>query len=407
MRILFAGLTPPWPPTNGQRLRNLALLRALAAEGHAVTWISFCDPGDRDKASPGLAPLCTDYHFVELPGSRAAGGRDIVRRALSLFSPRPYGARRFASNDFRESVNRRLTASSYDAIICDDIYVLPNLPVSDCPPLFLNKHDLTHVILRRCAATPGNPLARLYAFLEHLKVRRAERLACASSKAVLTASPIDAGVIRAWNPLTDLVLVPNAIDTAAYHPVPTQASASVLFFGAMDFYPNQDAARFLLAEIWPRVRSAVPEAVLVLAGRDMPERLRTQIEKRPGVRYLPDVPDMRKVVSDASVCVVPLRIGSGTRLKILEAAALARPVVSTAIGAEGLVLESGKEILIADRPGDFAAATISLLRDPDLRQRLGAAARACVHRNYDVRSVRTALATAFERIPLSPAAASR
>jgi glycosyltransferase involved in cell wall biosynthesis len=163
----------------------------------------------------------------------------------------------------------------------------------------------------------------------------------------------------------------------------------------MDWYPNRDAVEFFVSAILPRLRAAVPEARFVVGGRNPSDEFRRRFAATPGIEFTGTVPDMRAEIAKAAVCVVPLRIGSGTRLKILEAAAMAKPVVSTRVGAEGLDFVDGKEIVLADEPKAFAGAVADLLRDASRRRELGQAARRRVEKCYSFPVLRTAVRAAF------------
>ena len=398
MRILFVGLTLPFPPTSGQRLRNLAILRALLADGHEVTWVSFYEPGQGSTGLEEAHSVCKNIVLIPLPGCQTAGLLDAAARLRSLFSSEPHGARRFRSTQMREAVARCLNTEQFDALICDDVYLAGNLPADVAVPVLLNKHDLTCVLFERFSSIVRNPIKRIYALTELPKVRRIEREACRSCDVVLAASPVDCGHVSAMAPQTPVVIVPNAVDLTTYSRSDQPASPQVdlLFFGAMDFYPNQDAVQFLVSEILPRIRRRVPSVTLLVAGRNLPGRLADQLSQSPAVRCMTDVPNMSDVIASASVCVVPLRIGSGTRLKILEAAALKKAVISTSIGAEGLDFTHGKDILIADSAEQFASASVSLLSDTAYRRSIGEAARERVESSFSLQTLRASLAEALD-----------
>ncbi len=396
MRILFVSLAPPFPPTNGQRLRNWALLRALQAEGHAVSLLSFADASW--PAATQLRQVCQSIEFVPLPDTSAPGRRDYWNRLRALASVLPYGAWRFRSAAMRGAVGNALARGQFDTAICDDVYMVQNLPPFPSVPVLLNKHDLTHVILGRYLAYERNPLKRAYGRLECRKLRYWELRACSGVAAVLACSEHDCNLLRRLSPGARLAVVPNVIDVDFYTPFPGDDGQTVLFAGAMDWYPNRDAVEFFASAILPALRQLVCDVRFVVAGRAPAEEVRRRLERVSGVEFTGWVPDIRPLLARAAVCVVPLRIGSGTRLKILEAAATARPVVSTTIGAEGLQFAEGSEILIADAPQDFAVAIAALLSDPPRRRVLGAAARRKAEQVYSLAALRAAVRQALAEL---------
>jgi glycosyltransferase involved in cell wall biosynthesis len=203
------------------------------------------------------------------------------------------------------------------------------------------------------------------------------------------------------------VTVPNVVDLDGVDLGGPEEPSTILFQGGMDWLPNRDAVDFFATAIFPRIRALVPEARLVVAGRNPSPAFVASFAHVPAMRFTGTVPDMRTVIGSAAVSVAPLRIGSGTRLKIIEAAALGKPVVSTRIGAEGLDFVDGEEILLADDPARFAEAVAGLLGDSARRRRIGGAARRRVEQAYSLPALRRALLNAIARLGPDVIAAHR
>jgi glycosyltransferase involved in cell wall biosynthesis len=398
MRILFTTLAYPFPPTNGQRLRNWALLHALAEEGHDVSLISFADPQELGSALGDEGRICRSVERVPLATEGNGYQAAHFNRLRALGSLLPYGAWRHRSAAMRSTMARALAADPYDLVICDDVYNFKNLPRPSRVPVLLNKHDITHVILQRYLAYERNPLKRGYGWLEYAKLRRWEAHACAASAGVLACSECDRDLLQQVSPSARLAVVPNVIDVMKYVPASEDDGRTVLFVGALDWFPNQDAVTFFGTEILPRLRAIAPDAVFRVVGRHPTEEIRRRFAGVSGMEFTGMVPDVRAELAKAAVCVVPLRIGSGTRLKILEAGAMEKPVVSTRIGAEGLNLRDGAEILLADEPHQFAEAVAGLLAAPSRRSAVGGRARGRVEREYSLAALRVALRQALEAL---------
>jgi len=215
---------------------------------------------------------------------------------------------------------------------------------------------------------------------------------------VLACSEHDRSAMARMCPGTQVAVVPNIIDVEDYVPCRDDDGQTILYVGAMDWYPNQDAVSFFTTDVWPEVRRLIPGMRFRIAGRSPSGKLRRRLENVPGVEFTGTVPDMRIEIARAAVCVVPLRIASGTRLKILEAAALAKAVVSTRVGAEGLDFVDEKEIILADEPRLFARAVADLAADPRRRQALGLAARRRVESQYSFRELQAAMNGALARL---------
>jgi glycosyltransferase involved in cell wall biosynthesis len=390
MRVLFVSLDLPHPPDKGQRMRNLSILRALAAEQHEVTLMSFAESDELRLDTSVLRQFCSRVELVPLPFTGSSPARGILQRFLRLASPIPYGAWRFRSAELQARVREHVARDGCDIVIWDEAYNLENLVERLPVPVLLNSHDIMQIIWGRYLALEKNPLKRLYARLEHRKLCRWESRAHLRVSKVLAVSAHDAALLRALCPGLDVTVVPNTVDTDSYQPLTTDDGASILFVGGMDWFPNRDAAEFFVSDILPLIRKAAPGARFVVAGRAPSAQVRARLEIA-GVAFLGRVPDIRTVLAEAAVCIVPLRIGSGVRWKILEAAAMAKPMVSTALGAEGLNFVDGSEIVLADDPTSFAAAVVALLDDPARRRTLGRAARARVESEYSFNVLRASI----------------
>jgi glycosyltransferase involved in cell wall biosynthesis len=241
-----------------------------------------------------------------------------------------------------------------------------------------------HTILERYSRIEENIVKKYYASAEAYLMRFAERRGCSRAAIAMACSRNDGDALRCLNPNVPIFVVPNSVDTDTYDPDVNQISNStspvLLFQGSMDWYPNRDAVEFFARSILPFVRAECPDVRFIVAGRNPPRELVSELGG--SAEFTGTVPDMRPYLSAATVVVVPLRVGGGTRIKILEACAAGRAVVSTTLGAEGLGLKSGKEILLADDPNEFARCVIALLQNSCRRSALGKLARAVVVERY-------------------------
>ncbi|MDR3764609.1 MAG: glycosyltransferase family 4 protein [Acidobacteriota bacterium] len=392
MKILAILLSPPVPATAGHRVRNRSLLRALALEGHEVTAAMLASAEEIAHPARELKGLCHEFFMVESPEGSAWG------RLAAVFGGKPYGALRLSVPELQQRVAAELAAHDFDFVLLDDIYMAGNLPAGNRVPVVLNKHDITCRIVRQFGRSERNPLKKLYAAMEAAKIERMEYANCRAAEAVAVCSECDGKVLSQIAPGAHSFVIPNVIDTDKYKPAPQHDGRTVVFVGAMDWLPNQDGADFLIVDILPRLRQLVPAVRVVLAGRNPPEWLRRRFAPYPDVSFTGTVVELRPILARASVCVVPLRIGSGTRLKILEASAMAKPVVSTVLGAEGLDLRHGQEILLVDEPRAFAEAVALLLNDRARANAMGAAARAAVEEQYSIPALRRQLQQMFAAV---------
>lgn len=395
LRILYLGLVPPVPTTNGHRVRFRSLLSALSKEGHEVALVCFANPDELASPAPELNELCTHVHLLPAPPKQTTVA-EYWGRLSSLLSPASYGAQRFCSKQMSEAIQSSLKGERFDAVICDDVYMLSNLPPNPQIPVLLDKHDITYEVMERFLKYEKNPCKRIYGRLEQQKVRRLEVDSYANSTVVLACSERDAELIRSDCSKARMQVVPNVIDVESYRPSWEDDGRTLLFVGAMDYFPNRDAVDYFIAEIFPALRPLVPGGFrFVVAGRNPSSEMLRRYRKLPDVEFTGSVADMQPIIAQSAVCVVPLRIGSGTRLKILEAAAMGKTIVSTRLGAEGLDFLPGKEIVLADDPKEFAKAIAHLLADPPYRRTLGRAARRRVEGHYDLSSLQVALRSAL------------
>jgi len=376
-------------------MRTWSILRALAAEGHEIVLVAFAAPREEDRASSELSRVCRRVIQVPHRLKSLSSTKEYLGRATHLLSSAPYGVVAARSSEMSREIVALLNKKVVDVILCEQTDLLINLPKQVPVPLVVDFHNIDYLIIERYLRFERNPPKRLYAWLESRKLREWERRACRLASTAFACSDHDRALLQALGPNLPMFVVPNVVDVNEYVPDGREDARKVLFQGSMDWYPNRDAVEFFVTQIFSRIRSQVPDARFVVAGRNPPEEFRERLSQVPGVKFTGTVPDIRAEIAGAAVCVVPLRIGSGTRLKILEAAAMAKPIVSTRLGAEGLEFRDGQEIALEDEPAAFADAVVKLLSAVPDRHRLGQAARKRVEQNYGFPALRASLREAL------------
>lgn len=258
-------------------------------------------------------------------------------------------------------------------------------------------HNAEYVLQRTAFESDAKRLTRahaaLYSLIQWQKLACYERAVCERAHHVVACSDTDANALRHLisNFQFPISTIPNGVDTSLYVPseevcAKPHAELALVFTGKMDFRPNVDAMLWFSDEILPRIRAEIPRAHLVIVGQKPAPRI-AALAARAGVQVTGAVPDVRPFIADAAVYVMPLRMGSGTRLKALEAMAMGKAIVSTARGVEGIALTPEREAIVADTPDDFARAVVALLRDPERRRALGRAARTLAETRYDWRTL--------------------
>ncbi len=387
MRILYISVAYPLPANNGSKMRLWAVLRAIAAGGHRITLASFAEPEEVAGTEDELRKICPESDVVPLHYTRLSEGGSYVDRLRAIFSPLPFSIHRFRSPEMRARLERRLRERDFDVIVCDNVYSAINLPAG-ASPIVMNSQNVEYVILQRYLQQESNPAKALYARLEAAKLRRFEATMYGRAVLGMACSSTDARQIEELCPGLKVAVAPNVVDPSEYEgDFGGEDARTILYQGGMDWFPNRDALEFFVRQILPLIRKEVPDAKLIAAGRNPSPEFRARFADVKDLEFTGTVPDLRPMIARATVAVVPLRIGSGTRLKILEGGCMRKAMVSTSIGAEGLDFVDGQEILIADEPVKFAAAVVSLLRNPARRQTLGEAARLRVLHDYDNRAL--------------------
>jgi len=388
-------LTPqfPYPPHQGTTIRNYNLISFLA-ERHAVHLLSFGDPG-RSQDTP-LHNLCPRVQVVS-PTQRAKR-----QRLTGLFLSRlPDMAQRLPSPQFRSALAATLEREDPDVVQVEGIELAQYLfqaaaergPGRQRPLLVFDDHNAEYVLQQRAFETdirrPRRWIGAAYSFVQWQRLRDYERRACLAADRVVAVSDTDAMALRQLEPSLSPAVVPNGVDMAFYTaPSPTldarQAPGpnDLVFTGKMDFRPNVDAVSWFVQEVLPQLRLKNPESRFWIVGQNPHPRL-AALANHPGVVVTGWVEDVRPYIAAAGVYVVPLRIGGGTRLKVLEAMAMGKAIVSTRLGCEGFDLAPDRELALADTPPEFVSAVLALLGDAGRREQMGRAARRFAESRYD------------------------
>lgn len=371
VRTLWVKANKLLPPHSGGDIRSYNIARCLATR-HELTFLSYYD-GDVDL----------EYEQAlqeEFPGAvcLSTGKSDrIFNRgldyAVSLPGGVPYAVRRFSSAAVREKILHWYSRARFDAVICDFLDAAVNFPRKLCIPSVLFQHNVESEIWRRHSAAESNIVKRLIYRVEFKKMLRYEESVIRKFHHVIAVSGHDRELMSNWVDPNRITVVPTGVDLKNFHPADQPVSnALVMFVGAMDWEPNIDAVEYFCDRIWPKIKKDVPSACFRIVGRN-PGR-RVQKLASDSIEVTGSVPSVQSHLQEAAVVVVPLRVGGGTRLKIYEAMAMGKAVVSTSIGAEGLDVHDGHDILLADQADEFAQAVKNLLQDDHLRGKYGRAA---------------------------------
>ncbi len=343
MRVLYISVAYPLPANNGAKMRLWSMLRAIKGAGHEVTLACFAEPGEVAGTERELSAVCAESDIVPLSYTRLSAGGDYWKRLRAIFSTSPFTIDRFRSDQMRVRLEQRVRDRAFDVIVCDNVFSAINLPAY-AAPVVMNSQNVEYVILSRYVQHERNPLKALYARWEASKLRRFETAMYRRAVLAMACSNVDTGLIRSLCPGIRTAVAQNVVDVSEYAVDAEEEPLTVVYQGGMDWFPNRDALEYFVRAIFPLVRQEVPGVRLIAAGRNPSPEFRARFADVSALEFTGTLPDLRPVVAQAAVCVVPLRIGSGTRLKILEAGAMGKAMVSTTVGAEGLDFVPGREI---------------------------------------------------------------
>lgn len=385
MRVLWVKAGKLLPLNTGGKLRSFHLMRQLAAAHDLVPLSYYGGPIDPDYEAelrrnfPAAEPVAT-----KLPEA------EVAAYAARILHPAPYAVAKFTSPVVRSLVRARLDDGSFDVAVCDFLSASLNFPRRPATPCVLFQHNVETTLWRRQATHAPGLAARLAFTVEAWKMARYERHTVARFERVIAVSEADRAVMGTMTDPARISVVPTGVDVTAFRAIAHSAAKRpvVMFLGSMDWEPNVDAVEYFVHDVWPSVLRAVPDAAFWVVGRNPgPSMLALNSDS---VRVTGTVPSVLEYLEQAAAVVVPLRVGGGTRLKILEAMAAGRAVVSTSIGAEGLDVMPDRDIVLADDRERMASDVIDLLRNPQRRASVGRAAAESAGR-FDWASVATAM----------------
>jgi sugar transferase (PEP-CTERM/EpsH1 system associated) len=362
------------------------------------------DPDATAADKEGMHEVCERLEVVprslEPKGSLAFS----IGAAASILDPLPYAAGRYRSRAYAHAVRRLLETGSFDLVVCDFLVPAVNMPRTLPCPSVVFTHNVEAEIWRRHYEQQTNPIRRLLFRQQWRRMLRFEGATLGRFDLVLAVSDTDRTTFQRLyrrDVRAPIVTVATGVDTAFFAPRDDRAAQRHLVFtGSMDWIPNEDAMKHFCHDVLPLVRAQEPDVTLSIVGR-APTSAVQRLAEIPGVEVTGRVDDVRDHIARAAVYVVPIRIGGGTRLKIFEAMAMRKAVVSTTIGAEGLPVTDGRDVLIADTPEQFANSVVMLLRDRTRRETLEHAARELVVTHYDWAAVASELEDALVRATAS------
>jgi polysaccharide biosynthesis protein PslH len=372
MRILWLKTELLHPVDKGGKIRTYQMLKELKRD-HSITYLTL-DDGTADANARELAmEYCHELICIPHQQRRKFTPGFYAELGLNLISNLPYAIAKYESAAMRRSVEKLTREKSYDVVVCDFLAPAVNLPRRLPCPTILFQHNVEAMIWKRHAEVHTNPLKRTYLYGQWRQMQAFESVMCRRVDRVIAVSREDSEQMQREYKVRNIDDVPTGVDTTFFRPrrAEKREPHNLVFTGSMDWLPNEDAISYFTNQIMPLIKERIPDVTLTVVGRNPYPALLDLSRRDPSVIVTGRVDDVRPYMERATAYVVPLRIGGGTRLKIYEAMAMEKPIISTTVGAEGLPVRNDAELLLADSPPAFAAAVVRVLEDEEFAFHLG------------------------------------
>ena len=401
MKILLISHILPYPPKGGCPQRNYNLLKECATTNE-IHMLAFyrkshqASPAKIQEAIDALKQHCKKIEVFRIP----ADHNKILWYLLlffNLFFPMPYSVWLYSSSKMKAAIKRCLDSGSYDIMEIGEIGLANYARLAPEIPKILIHHNIESQLLYRRMKFVSNWLAKSYLWLQSVKLRRFERIAGRLFDIHTTVSEDDRKTLLKICPQARIAVIPNGVDTDYFMATKDKMEPnSLIYVGGMTWFPNYDATMYFIREILPLIKTEIPDILLHCVGRQVDNKFYEMARHEVSLKIHGFVDDVRPLITMASSFIVPLRIGGGTRLKIVDALSMGKAIVSTSIGCEGLRVTNGKDILIADSPEDFARKTVDLLRDPRLQNDLMSIARKTALESYSWKVIAPTLIKVYQ-----------
>lgn len=403
MRILFVTQIVPYPPHGGVLQRGFNLLRELGRTND-VHLLAFHHPDELplgealERSNAELSRFCDAVEYFDLWPKKSAVHK-LVGLGLAALHPAPFSVLAQRNRKLSQRIAELCRSDRPPEIVhLDTVALAPYAASCQDIPTVLAHHNIESQLMRRRAMHERGTLQRKYVELQAQRLRRYEAQVCGRFPLNITVSGADAEVLREIYPGVRTVVIPNGVDTDYFRPRWGSETPTLVFAGGMNMFANRDAVEWFLDNVWPLVKSQVPGLRFHAIGQRPSPRVLDAAVRDQSIQAPGHVPDVRPWVERAAIYVVPMRVGGGTRLKVVDAMAQGKAIVSTTLGVEGIEGQDRVHYVLADGARDFADRIIELLDRPEERRRLGEAARARAESHYAWHSLGDRLADAYRKV---------
>jgi polysaccharide biosynthesis protein PslH len=375
-RVLFIIPRKPYPIDDGWKIRTFHLIKGWKNFGVTIDLLSFIHEFEKGEPINGLNKLCNNIYFVNRVKSYAK--KDLIR---GMISPVPFTILNYYSEKMHQFATELNNRTPYDFIQVEGVMMAQYAENGHNSLRIFDMHNVESDLLMRYAQNERNLAKKTYAYLTAVKLKRYEINACKKFDRVLVCSNEDKAILRKYGIQTSIHILPNGVDCDYFSSVESQPTINdIVFVGSMDYHANISGVTYFVKSILPLIWKKRPDIRFVIVGKNPPKSLQELSSDKIIVTGL--VPDVRPYVTRSRVVVVPLLVGGGTRLKILEAMALGKSIVSSSQGAEGINVVNGEHIILSDNPDKFASEVLSLFDNPLKCDYLGRNARKFVLKHY-------------------------
>jgi polysaccharide biosynthesis protein PslH len=387
LKLLFFSQRFLYPMDTGGKIRTGKILEKLK-DIFDITLVSNVESPKDDAYLDQVRKLCAEFYPVPWKEERKYSFRFYLKLFQTMFSRYPFTVISDHSKDLEAALCELTTSKRFDLLVCDFLQSTLNFRNLKGIPTLLFTHNIESIIPRRYFETSRNPIARVFWWLQWLKMRRYEKEACAKFDGVVTVSDNDKDILEQEFNAKNVVTIPTGVDVEYFAPreEPVKEN-SLVFTGSMDWLPNEDAILFFVREILGKIKQAIPTVKLTVVGRNPSRHLIRELKNYPEVNVVGRVEDVRPFIGSHAVYIIPLRVGGGTRIKAYEAMAMGKAVVSTRVGVEGLPVRDAEHVILADEPDEFADAVKKLLESTEQRNQIERNARSFVETDFSWRKV--------------------
>jgi polysaccharide biosynthesis protein PslH len=388
MRILWINSDMLFPLDRGGNIRTYNILRFLKTNND-ITYVSYLDDSrmSENDIKDKMRTCSDNIEYVKVNRKDKFSFSFYFDLVKNIFSIYPYVIQKYYSKDMEDVVSKILEASKYDLVICDFLFSSIFIPKKFRNRIILFQHNVESIIRKRHYETECNIIKKSYLYYQWVKLFRYERKTSKEFLGCIAVSDKDEDMMREYG-VKRIQCIPTGVDTDYFSPDSMEVRpGNIVFTGSMDWIPNEDGVIYFVDIIYPKLLAKNPDVSLTIVGRNPSEKIMSLKGRYASIEVTGTVKDVRPYMGRAEIYVVPLRIGGGTRIKIFEAMSMGMAVVSTSLGAEGLPVENGRHIVIADGEESFAARILELLEDGEKRRTIGCEARSLMVNKYDWKSV--------------------